>query len=359
MRTRNNQAQLLVSTESVNPTADIKQGERYIEFRFTCKKASGSNKVAFYFHGGRMIFHEGKFFGAFRPLPWLKGKDGEPKLNADGSIQTGSVWAKVVSKTAHNLAPEHQAFLEMVKQKPELLVLAPVEVQNAYSAEVIYQDFDLATWLEYFSEGMTNLKFTFNVPAQFKSQIELLKNQIDAEDSYYSLVIRISLDEPIYGLSELQQEYESEEVYKSFPIKPTYVGFIQELTREPLSRSAFINPQVVNDAADAALKSAAVKSEEYLNLDYLKQQATTMREKLANVGTGKKAHIQTLTVLNEAAKAGNKAEFETASELLMAIAKRGENSHLSIERATAYIDTAKEMLVNDAVAEAAINGLFD
>lgn len=360
MRTRSNNSEYAIQVASLisEVQSDIQSGTRYIEFRFTCKKASGSNKVAFYFHGGRMIFHEGKFFASFRPLPWIKGKDGEPKLNPDGSIQTGSVWAKVVSKPAVELSPENLMFLEAIKLNPDLLTFAPIEVQNAYSTELHYQDFDLKTWIESFSEGMSNVKFTFNVPSQFKSSMEILKNQIDSEDSYYSLVMRISLDEPIYGLSELQQEYESEEYYKSFPIKPTYVGFIQELTRQDAPRSSFINPQVVNAAADAALKSAAVKSEEYLNLNYLKQQAALMKEQLTQIGTGKKAHLQTLTDLNDAAKARNKEEFEAASQLLLAIANRGENSHLSIEKATAYIETAKTLFINDAV-EATINQLFD
>jgi hypothetical protein len=337
----------------------IEAGKRYIEFRFTCKKASGTNKVAFYFHGGRMIFHEDKFFASFRPLPWLKDKNGDPRLNPDGSRQTGSVWAKIVSTPIFNLTAEETVFLQTVQQHPELLALAPIAVKEAFNCEAVYQDFDLQTWIHSFSEGMDNVKFTFNVSPQFKPVMESLKNLVDSTDSHYSLVMRFNLDEPIYGLSELQEEYGSDELFKSFPLKPTYVGFIEGISKEDLPKSSFINPALINDAADAAIQAALVKKEEYLNLDYLKLQAASMKEKLDQIGRGKKAHLETLNELNDAAEAGNTEAFKDASTVLLAIANRGENPHLPVEKAESYIETAKASLVEKGASVDILDNLFD
>lgn len=348
MRTR--QAQEInnaaVSAIAAEVQSDIQVGKRYVEVRFTCKKANGGNKVAFYFHGGRMIENEGRFFASFRPLPWAKDRQGEFKLNADGSHQRNPVWAKLVSSAAQSLSPQDQILVAAAKSNPGLVAMLPAHIQEAVKApEVLYQDFDLETWVALISQNMENVTFSFNVPSIFQSQVETLKNLVLSEESTYSLVMRFDLDEPIYGLSDLTEVYESEELQKNFPLKPTYVGFIQELTRQDAPKSAFINPALVNTAMDKAIAVADQKKESWLDSSFLSAQSAVMAERLAKIGTGKKAHHSILNDLNSAAEKGNEVAFKDAADLLTAVAERGQNPHLPVEKATALIKDAESKLV--------------
>jgi hypothetical protein len=346
MRTRQelNIASAAAIASQVVTQSDIKAGKRYIEFRFTCKKATGGNKVAFYFHGGRMIENDGKFFASFRPLPWAKNRQGEFKLNADGSHQRNPVWAKVVSAPVSTLSAQEMVLVAAAKDNPTVLSLLPAHIQEAVkSPEINYQDFDLQTWVETFSQGMDNVKFTFNVPSNFKPMMENLKNLIDSEENVYSLVMRFDLDEPIYGLSELNEVYDSEELEKSFPLKPTYVGFIQEVTKSDLPKSAFINPALVNSAMDKAIAAATIKKEEWLHSSYLSNQSAAMAERLERIGRGKKAHHPILEEMNAAAEAGNTQVFAENAAVLLAVAERGENPHLPVEKAKDLIEKAESI----------------
>lgn len=350
MRTRNNQAQEInnATAAAINSEvqSDLQVGKRYVEFRFTCKKADRGNKVAFYFHGGRMVENEGRFFASFRPLPWAKNRQGEFKLNADGSHQRNPVWAKLVFSATQNLSPEDQFAVATAKANPSLVALLPAHIQEAVKApDVLYQDFDLETWVNLISHEMENVSFSFNVPSQFQSTVETLKNLILSEESIYSMVMRFDLDEPIYGLSDLTEVYESEELQKNFPLKATYVGFIQEVTKSDAPKSAFINPALTNAAMDKALAVANQKKESWLDSSFLSAQSAVMAERLGKVGTGKKAHHSILADMNDAAEAGNKEAFKDAADLLAAVAERGQNPHLPVEKATALIKDAESKLV--------------
>ncbi len=329
MRTRNtsNNASFVSTDAGINSNSTL-------EFRATLAANNNGNQVQFYFHGGRITLGKFGYFGEFRPLPYqYEVKQGVKTLKVDDNNQpiVGNTWCQHVSLQKFELSAQESAMVAAIKAKPETkAVFLPMLSQEAIASlennGVCYEEFD---WTELLMSlfGHTSVKFNFTVPQQFVSLIEDIKETVKSKEQgqNYSLVLRFDLED-LRAQGELKSEHNSELLRKDVTIIPSYIGIIEGVTKVQMQKTGLINPENIAGAlAKAKLAKANKVANPYLTTEYLASQAAKVQERLAYIGTGKKAHQPIVASIYEAAKVGDTVKVQEEIQLLTAIAERGAN----------------------------------
>lgn len=339
-RTRT-QVNTQISTAVASNQIQIEDGlvsDRVLEIRGTLKVAPGDNNRQFYFHGGHVTVRDkGGFFGALRPFPWLKNKEGWI-LNPDGTHKTGKLWCQRVTKgSAVVLSPQDKLMLAAIQNSPEQLeVLKPLlslEVLAALNPQLQYEEFNLDGYLENIL-GHKNVQLTFSIPQQWDYLINNIKETLADKEEGQSFSFVLRFDSRRLNLAkDIEQEYQSEEFRQDIPIYPTYFAMIPGSTWED-DTSKYVDPEIADEAWELGLVSKEVI---YISRETLAARAEIIKTRINNTGTGKKDHTSILTDIFTAVeilkteRKGSKPyktallKFEEAKLVLLGIEERGQN----------------------------------